>query len=72
MPKIKPLSFEELLQKLRALGFVGPYSGGKHRFMIKDQMRLTLPNPHKREIGVDLIRRLMRQGQITREEWDEK
>ena len=72
MSRIGPISFEELLRKLRALGFAGPYVGGKHLFMLKDQFRLTLPNPHKKEIGVDLIRRLMRQVEITREDWDKK
>ena len=38
--------------------------------MIKDDLRLTLPNPHQENIGVDLIKRLMRQGGITRREWE--
>lgn len=72
MPKISPLSFEELVRKLKSVGFIGPFPGGKHLFMIKNQLRLTLPNPHREKIGVDLIRRLMRQGEITRSEWEEK
>jgi predicted RNA binding protein YcfA (HicA-like mRNA interferase family) len=72
MPKIGLLSFAELVRKLKSFGFDGPHSGGKHLFMIKNQLRLTLPNPHKEKIGVDLIRRLMRQGGISRKEWEEE
>jgi hypothetical protein len=72
MPKISPLSFEELVRKLKSVGFIGPFPGGKHLFMIKNQLRLTLPNSHREKIGVDLRRRLMRQGEITRSEWEEK
>jgi predicted RNA binding protein YcfA (HicA-like mRNA interferase family) len=71
MPKIVPLSHNDLVRKLKSLGFEGPYPGGKHLFMIKDDLRLTLPNPHREEIGIDLLRRLMNQGGITREEWEE-
>jgi len=71
MTKIGPLSFSELVTRLKSLGFNGPYAGGKHLFMLKDALRLTLPNPHREKIGVDLIRRLMRQGGITRKEWEE-
>ena len=69
MAKLAPVTRNELVQGLRRLGFDGPYSGGKHEFMLKDELRLTLPNPHKREIGVDLLRRILRQAGITRDEW---
>jgi predicted RNA binding protein YcfA (HicA-like mRNA interferase family) len=72
MTKLGPLTFGELVRKLEELGFDGPYPGGKHLFMIKGDFRLTLPNPHRKEIGVDLIRRLMRQGGISRQEWDDE
>jgi predicted RNA binding protein YcfA (HicA-like mRNA interferase family) len=72
MSKIGPLSFGELVRKLKSFGFDGPYPGGKHLFMIRSDLRLTLPNPHKEKIGVDLIRRLMRQGGISRRDWEEE
>jgi len=40
--------------------------------MLKGDLRLTIPNPHKQEIGVDLLTRILRQAGITREEWAEK
>ena len=72
MTKISPLSFSELVRKLKFLDFKGPYAGGKHLYMLKNELRLTLPNPHRKEIGVDLIKRLMRQGGITKKEWGEE
>ena len=37
----------ELLRKFRALGFEGPYSGGKHQFMIRGPSKVRIPNPHE-------------------------
>jgi hypothetical protein len=36
MPRFGPIKRRELIHYLRALDFEGPYSGGKHQFMIKD------------------------------------
>ena len=38
MPKLSPCSWRELVNRLTALGFIGPYSGGKHPYMIKDDL----------------------------------
>ena len=35
MPAIKPIKQKELIRFLRKLDFIGPYSGGKHQFMVK-------------------------------------
>ena len=69
MSKLTPISFSEFVRKLKTLGFEGPYSGGKHLYMLKGDLRLTIPNPHKQKIGVDLIMRILRQAGIKREEW---
>ena len=69
MPKLSPVSFSDLVRKLRALDFEGPFSGGKHLFMVKGDLRLTIPNPHRQDIGVDLLKRILRQGRIQRDEW---
>ena len=37
--------------------------------MVRGDRVLTLPNPHRQEIGVDLLVRVLRQAGITREEW---
>jgi predicted RNA binding protein YcfA (HicA-like mRNA interferase family) len=71
MPPFGPISRKDLIRSLRALGFDGPYSGGKHQFMIKGDMTLTLPNPHKRGIGRELLARILRQAGISRKEWEQ-
>ena len=71
MAKLKPISHKDFIQRLRLFGFKGPYSGGKHLYMIKGEFRLTVPNPHAKEISVDLLKRLLSQADIPREEWIE-
>jgi len=72
LPKLKPISHDELLRGIRSFGFEGPFSGGKHLYMVKGNLRLTIPNPHREKIGVDLLLRILRQAGIAREEWLEK
>jgi predicted RNA binding protein YcfA (HicA-like mRNA interferase family) len=68
MPRLAPVSRRELIRRLKELGFEGPYTGGRHEFMLRGDRRLILPNPHRGDISVDLLVRLLRQADITREE----
>jgi predicted RNA binding protein YcfA (HicA-like mRNA interferase family) len=43
--------------------------GGKHPYMVKGNLVLTIPNPHKKEISVDLLSRILKQAGITKDEW---
>lgn len=67
---LKSVSWRELIRKLRALSFEGPFSGGKHPFMKKGRLKLRIPNPHQRDVSVDLLKRLLRQGSIKEEDWE--
>ncbi len=69
MPEIRAIKRNDLINYLRLLGFTGPYSGGKHQFMIKDNLRLTLPNPHQGDIGSNLLGKILKQAGISKEEW---
>lgn len=69
MPGLNPVSRRELLRKLKALGFEGPFPGGKHQWMRRASYRLTIPNPHSGDIDPGLIRRMLHQAGITLEEW---
>jgi predicted RNA binding protein YcfA (HicA-like mRNA interferase family) len=71
MPKLGPVTWVALVRRLRALGFEGPYAGGKHPYMVKGDLVLTIPNPHRKEIGPDLLVRILRQAEISRSEWDQ-
>ncbi len=39
-------------------------------YMIRQNIRLTLPNPHKSDIGVGLLKRILHQADITEDEWN--
>ena len=69
MTKLVPIKRNDFIKKLKKLGVEGPYSGGKHQFMIRGDTRLTLPNPHRKDIGIDLLKRILLQAGINREEW---
>lgn len=43
----------KLIRHLRKQGFKGPYSGGRHQYMVKGQLRLPIPNPHKGTLAED-------------------
>ncbi len=70
MPPFGPIKRRELIRFLKRLGFAGPYSGGKHQFMVKDTQTLRIPNPHQGDIGKELLTRILRQARITRAEWE--
>ena len=70
MPRLSPVTWQELVRRLEGLGFEGPYYGGKHPYMVRDDLVLTLPNPHRGEIGVDLLSRLLEQASVSRRDWD--
>ena len=72
MAEISPISWADLVRRLRKLGFDGPYQGGKHPYMIKGNLVLTIPNPHRREIGVALLSRILRRAGVMKEEWPER
>jgi len=67
--RLAPVSWKELVKRLRHLGFEGPYQEGKHPYMVKGNLVLTIPNPHRREISADLLSRLLRQAEINRDDW---
>ncbi|NOZ95979.1 MAG: type II toxin-antitoxin system HicA family toxin [Acidobacteria bacterium] len=69
MSRLAPVSRRELIRRLRQLGFDGPFSGGRHQFMVRNEIRLVIPNPHRSAIGVELLRRILRHAAIDLEEW---
>ena len=72
MAELSPVSWADLVKRLRKLGFEGPYQGGKHPYMIRGNLVLTIPNPHRRQIEVPLLSRIIRRAGVSREEWLEK
>ena len=70
MPSWKPIKQKELVSHLKKAGFEGPYSGGKHPFMVKGDLVLTIPNSHKKDIGIGLLSRVLKNADISRSEWE--
>jgi predicted RNA binding protein YcfA (HicA-like mRNA interferase family) len=71
MPEFGPISRRNLLKYLKKAGFHGPYPGGKHQFMIRGDDRLRIPNPHKSDIGKNLLMRLLTEANIKRDDWEQ-
>ena len=70
MPGWRPISRRAVVAALRRLGFAGPYSGGKHEFMVRGDRVLTIPNPHRGDIGIGLLAVVLRQAGVSRKEWE--
>ncbi|MBF0174941.1 MAG: type II toxin-antitoxin system HicA family toxin [Magnetococcales bacterium] len=71
MPPFGPVDRKDLIRHLRKIGFQGPFSGGRHAFMVRNDIVLHIPNPHRGAIGKELLIRLLRQGKISRQEWEQ-
>ena len=37
--------------------------------MIKNDIVLTIPNPHEKDVSADLLIRILRQGNIKKDDW---
>ena len=70
MAKLTPVSWPELVRRLKNLGLEGPYHGTKHPYMMKGEKTVILPNQHRGEdISIDFLARFLRDAGISREEW---
>jgi hypothetical protein len=64
-------SWEEVVRRFRALGWTGPWSGAKHPFTVKGTRKQRIPNPHDSDVGVPLLKEILRQAGITADEWND-
>ncbi|MBC1238561.1 type II toxin-antitoxin system HicA family toxin [Nostoc sp. 2RC] len=70
MPPFGSINRRDLIRYLKDAGFDGPYPGGKHQYMVKGELKLTIPNPHQGDISASLLSRILRQANISRDEWE--
>ena len=74
MSRWRPCKQYDFIRRLRKFGFQGLYSGAKHRFMVYQNCRLTIPS--NREYSVSQLKMMIREVEhilnrkITLEEWD--
>ena len=46
--------------------------GSAHEVMISpDGRRISVPNPHRRDVGKTLLMKILRKANITREQWEQ-
>ena len=60
MAKLPPISRRKFIQRLRELGFEGPYAGGKHPQMRRSSLTVIIPNEHEGDIGPGFLIRLLK------------
>jgi predicted RNA binding protein YcfA (HicA-like mRNA interferase family) len=73
MSKLLPEKPNEVIRKLRALGYEGPFSGGRHVFMRHPKTRHKIPVPyHKgKDIPKGTIREIIKELGITVKMWND-
>ena len=71
MPRLRPLKPREVIEKLRVLGYEGPFGGGRHSRMVHTQSGKIIPIPMHggKDVSVGLIRAIIREVGITSDEW---
>jgi predicted RNA binding protein YcfA (HicA-like mRNA interferase family) len=68
---LRPCSRREFIRKLRALGYGGPFAGGNHQFMSKPgALSVCVPNPHRGDISIDLVKRILQVSDIKQHDWE--
>lgn len=69
MPKIFSCSRNDVIRKLINLGFKGPFSGGKHSYMRRGKYRQIIPNPHGKDISSEFVKEMLKQADISADDW---
>ena len=66
----KPIRRRELLRRMRLFGWDGEYQQGRHPFMVKSGVRVTIPNPHRGDLDWSLVKRILKDADIDPVEWE--
>jgi len=70
MPAFGPIKRKDLIRALLAAGFAGPFVKRRHEFMIRGDVSVPIPNPHRGDLGKNLLAIILREARISREEWE--
>jgi len=54
-----PVSYRELLRKLRRAGCLGPFSGSKHAYFLHGRVKIIIPNDHGCDVGPKVLKRII-------------
>jgi predicted RNA binding protein YcfA (HicA-like mRNA interferase family) len=70
MAHISPLSYRDVIKKLRRLGFVfRRATGGTHEIWWNEETRKTCVVPHHKEVKVGTIQSIIRQAGISKDKF---
>ena len=75
MSSWRPCKRRDFIRRLRKIGFVGPYSGIRHEFMVFEKHRLSIPS--NAEYSVPQLKRMLSEVElilaraISLEEWED-
>ncbi|MDP2630236.1 MAG: type II toxin-antitoxin system HicA family toxin [Candidatus Uhrbacteria bacterium] len=67
---LSPISWRKLVHKFQRIGFDGPFSGGRHLFMVRGVQKIHIPNPHRGDVSKDLLAEILRQADISHDQWN--
>lgn len=71
MPKFGPIKRRDLIKALRAAGFEGPFTGSDHEVMERGDVVIKVPNPHEGDVSRDLLKKILFEAGINRDEWEQ-
>ena len=67
---LSPTTRIALVRRLKRLGWEDPKPSKGHDYMVKGRRKVHIPNPHRhKDIGVPLLREILKQADVSREEW---
>jgi predicted RNA binding protein YcfA (HicA-like mRNA interferase family) len=70
MSKLTPLSYREVIKKVRRAGFVlRRRTGGTHEVWWNEEKRKSCVIPHHKEIVVPTLRKIIKQMGMSRDEF---
>ncbi|MCX6825053.1 MAG: type II toxin-antitoxin system HicA family toxin [candidate division SR1 bacterium] len=69
MPKIVPLKFKEVCDKLKRFGYQGPLAGGKHMHMYKGTQVVPVPKHGGKDVSKGVIESIIHQIGVSKDEW---
>jgi len=67
---IKDLETNKKICVICACYIFPSYSGGKHQFIVEGDLRVRIHNPHKKDIGKNLLKLILKEAEISKETWE--
>lgn len=69
MSRLSPIPRRILIRKLKKAGFNGPFIATRHEYMMRGKEKIFIPNPHGKDIGIPILKRIINQLKISPREF---